>query len=56
MTPEVAEPQPTWAAPAAGDLPDVNVWLALAVSDHPYHGALAHIGTTPQHLGSGSAA
>jgi len=39
MTPEVAEPQSSWAAPPAGDLPDVNVWLALAVSDHPHHSA-----------------
>ena len=39
MTPEVAEPQPVWAGIAGDDLPDVNVWLALAVSDHPHHGA-----------------
>jgi len=23
--------------PASGDLPDVNVWLALAVQEHPHH-------------------
>lgn len=23
----------------AGDLPDLNVWLALAVEEHPHHGA-----------------
>jgi len=27
----------TSAARAAADLPDVNVWLALAVADHPHH-------------------
>lgn len=25
------------AAEAGGDLPDVNVWLALAVQEHPHH-------------------
>ena len=25
--------------PARGDLPDINVWLALAVQEHPYHEA-----------------
>ena len=30
-------------AETAGDLPDVNVWLALAVQEHPHHGqALAY--------------
>ena len=24
-------------SPAAGDLPDINVWLALAVQEHPHH-------------------
>ena len=27
------------AATTAGDLPDVNVWLALAVQEHPHHRA-----------------
>ena len=27
--------------PATGDLPDINVWLALAVQEHPHH-TLAH--------------
>jgi len=27
------------AAATAGDLPDVNVWLALAVQEHPHHHA-----------------
>ncbi len=36
MTPEAAEPP---ARSLAGDLPDVNVWLALAVQDHPHHAA-----------------
>jgi toxin-antitoxin system PIN domain toxin len=33
----VAESVP-WAQPLSGDLPDVNVWLALAVQEHPHHG------------------
>lgn len=24
-------------SPASGDLPDINVWLALAVQEHPHH-------------------
>jgi len=24
-------------APVSGDLPDINVWLALAVQEHPHH-------------------
>jgi uncharacterized protein len=27
---------------AYADLPDVNVWLALAVREHPFHGSAAH--------------
>ena len=27
--------------PIAGDLPDVNVWLAMAVKQHPHHEAAA---------------
>jgi hypothetical protein len=29
-------------AGAAADLPDVNVWLALAVQEHPHHAAASH--------------
>jgi toxin-antitoxin system PIN domain toxin len=28
-----------WPGPVAGDLPDINVWLALAVQEHPHHEA-----------------
>ena len=28
-------------SPLFGDLPDVNVWLAMAVTQHPYHEAAA---------------
>jgi uncharacterized protein len=28
-------------APLIGDLPDVNVWLAMAVKQHPHHAAAA---------------
>lgn len=28
----------TWGIPP-GDLPDINVWLALAVQEHPHHAA-----------------
>ena len=28
-----------WVAGAQGDLPDINVWLALAVQEHPHHAA-----------------
>jgi toxin-antitoxin system PIN domain toxin len=37
-----AEPPAAWGAlvlPMAGDLPDLNVWLALVVVEHPHHGA-----------------
>jgi toxin-antitoxin system PIN domain toxin len=37
----VAEPPTPWLwgleGAARGDLPDVNVWLALAVQEHPHH-------------------
>lgn len=39
----VAEPSTPWLAqlsgPLSGDLPDINVWLALAVQEHPHHQA-----------------
>jgi toxin-antitoxin system PIN domain toxin len=38
----------------AGDLPDINVWLALAVQEHPHH-AQAHqywADTQSQHAGT----
>ncbi|MCY7308745.1 MAG: PIN domain-containing protein [Rhodoferax sp.] len=33
--PGVAEPGPSWGL--GGDLPDLNVWLALVVQEHPHH-------------------
>ena len=30
-----AEPGPSWGL--GGDLPDLNVWLALVVQEHPHH-------------------
>jgi hypothetical protein len=37
----VAEPPAPWLlgfeAATQGDLPDINVWLALAVQEHPHH-------------------
>lgn len=37
----VAEPPAPWLVglegPTQGDLPDINVWLALAVQEHPHH-------------------
>ena len=33
--PGLAEPGPSWGH--AGDLPDLNVWLALVVQEHPHH-------------------
>ncbi len=37
----VAEPPAPWLmgleGPTQGDLPDINVWLALAVQEHPHH-------------------
>jgi len=38
----VAEPPGAWgslALPLGGDLPDLNVWLALVVAEHPHHAA-----------------
>ena len=35
----VAEPPAVWAV--AADLPDINVWLALLIEEHPHH-AVAH--------------
>ena len=34
-----AEPPPPWGAGLGGDLPDLNVWLALVVAEHPHHAA-----------------
>jgi len=34
-----AEPPPAWGAALGGDLPDLNVWLALVVAEHPHHAA-----------------
>jgi Predicted nucleic acid-binding protein, contains PIN domain len=36
---------------AVGDLPDVNVWLALAIEEHPHHEAAASYWTS--HAGEG---
>jgi uncharacterized protein len=42
----VAEPPATWlrdtTPPLQGDLPDLNVWLALVISEHPHHDAARH--------------
>lgn len=35
----VAEPPPSWGTALGGDLPDLNVWLALVVAEHPHHAA-----------------
>ena len=39
----VAEPPATWLTdtnpPLQGDLPDLNVWLALVIAEHPHHAA-----------------
>jgi uncharacterized protein len=32
-----AEPPPAWNPGRDGDLPDLNVWLALVVEEHPHH-------------------
>ena len=41
-----AEPSPAWPATLGaglgGDLPDLNVWLALVVAEHPHHAAARH--------------
>ncbi len=34
-----AKPPPPWGASLGGDLPDLNVWLALVVAEHPHHAA-----------------
>ena len=34
-----AEPPPPWSQGLGGDLPDLNVWLALVVAEHPHHAA-----------------
>lgn len=34
-----AEPPPSWGTALGGDLPDLNVWLALVVAEHPHHAA-----------------
>ena len=39
-----AEPPASWLgddapAPLGGDLPDLNVWLALVLAEHPHHAA-----------------
>lgn len=31
------EPRPRWGVGLGGDLPDLNVWLALVVAEHPHH-------------------
>ena len=33
------EPSPPWSQGLGGDLPDLNVWLALVVAEHPHHAA-----------------
>lgn len=33
------EPPPPWGQSLGGDLPDLNVWLALVVAEHPHHAA-----------------
>lgn len=37
-----AEPPPPWSQGLGGDLPDLNVWLALVVAEHPHHAAARH--------------
>jgi toxin-antitoxin system PIN domain toxin len=34
-----AEPPLSWGPGLGGDLPDLNVWLALVVAEHPHHAA-----------------
>jgi toxin-antitoxin system PIN domain toxin len=45
-SPRAAEPRPAWGAALGtglgGDLPDLNVWLALVVAEHPHHAAARH--------------
>ena len=48
----VAEPTTPWLkqleGPRSGDLPDINVWLALAVQEHPHHQAALRYWATAQ--------
>lgn len=48
----VAEPTMPWLTqlegPRSGDLPDINVWLALAVQEHPHHQAALRYWATAQ--------
>ena len=48
----VAEPGLPWLArfegPRSGDVPDINVWLALAVQEHPHHQAALRYWATAQ--------
>lgn len=48
----VAEPSMPWLTqlegPRSGDLPDINVWLALAVHEHPHHQAALSYWATAQ--------
>lgn len=37
-----AEPPPPWSQGLGGDLPDLHVWLALVVAEHPHHAAARH--------------
>jgi len=52
----VAEPSMPWlaqlAGPLSGDLPDINVWLALAVQEHPHHQAALRYWATAQAEGT----
>lgn len=34
---KVREPAVHWGQGSKGDLPDVNVWLALSIKEHPHH-------------------
>jgi hypothetical protein len=38
----MTEPRRPAGSPLFGDLPDVNVWLAMAVTQHPHHEAAAN--------------
>jgi hypothetical protein len=41
-----ARPRAAATGDNQGDLPDVNVWLALAVQEHPHHGVALQYWTT----------
>lgn len=43
-----AEPPPAWTGGLGGDLPDLNVWLALVVAEHPHHAAARRYWETQQ--------